>query len=72
MSENHVKIAAQARTNLTIFHAVIAVLEGGTITRIGTAQDDAQRIIRVCRSAAQKQLGAYDRSVALAAKGDAG
>lgn len=58
----YAKAAAEARTNLTIFYAVIAMLEGGTITT--SAERDAQRVIAICRSASAKQLRLMDRALA--------
>lgn len=58
---DHAKDAAAARTNLTIFHAVIAILEGGTIT--APADRDAQRIIELCKTARGKQLRLMDRAL---------
>lgn len=55
---DYVVEAAEARTDLTIFHAVIAMLEGGTLS--ARAAPAAGRIIRQCRDAAQTCLVRYD------------
>lgn len=60
-ARQHARNAACARTNLTIFHAVIEMLEGGTLT--AEADHDAHRIIGICKAAAQKQLRLMDREL---------
>ena len=59
-----VKAASVAHCDLNIFYAVIAILEGGTIS--SDSDKDAQRIIEICRSASQKALRKYDRELAAA------
>jgi hypothetical protein len=59
--EQLARAAAEARTNLTIFHAVVKILEGGTLT--APAYKDAERIIAMCHVAAFKQLRAMDRAL---------
>lgn len=54
----HAKRMAVARTDLNTLYSVIAVLEGGTIST--RHQGDVTRIIRICRSGAQKALERYD------------
>jgi hypothetical protein len=58
--------AAEARTDLTILHGVIALLEGGTISVM--CNDFVQPIIVLCRAGAQERLDAYDEAVAAARK----
>jgi hypothetical protein len=60
MKDDPVRDAAEARTDLTIFHAVIAILEGGTLS--ARSYDDAQRIIGICKAAGGKRLRDYDRA----------
>ena len=57
----HAKDAARAHTDLTIFHAVIAILEGGTIGPASST--DARRIIAHCRNAADPCLRRYDAAL---------
>lgn len=53
---------AEAHTNLTVFHAVRAILEGGTL--YGTRpQRAAQRISDLCDKAARAELAAMDKAV---------
>jgi len=56
---DHAEAAGRARCDLNIFYAVIAILEGGTLT--AHADADAQAIIKRCRQASQKALRRYDR-----------
>jgi hypothetical protein len=57
--KDNIKNASEAHTNLTIFHAVIAILEGGCI--YGQKADNAaQKIIKACKCAAYQQLKVYD------------
>lgn len=51
--------AANALANLTVFAAVAAMLEGGTITADCSAASG--RIIRACRTEQDRQLRAYDK-----------
>lgn len=58
--------AAQARSNLNIFAAIVAILEGGTIT---IESDSASRnIIRICLAEQQKCLRRYEREIAKLSK----
>jgi hypothetical protein len=54
--------AAEARCDLNIFYGVIAILEGGTVS--ARSYTDTQRIITICKSAAQKCLRRHDDAVA--------
>lgn len=54
-----VERAARAHTNLTVFHAVIILLES-SLLHGDKAQADAAKIIRLCTSARQRQLEEYD------------
>lgn len=66
MSDEHSKSmisAAHAHTNLNIFHAIIVILEGGTIYGgSGSAQRTAATIIELCKAEGARQLTAYDRA----------
>lgn len=54
--------AAHHHTDLNILHAVIAMLEGGTLyTRQG--QDAARKVIKICRVESQKQVRHYDNAL---------
>ncbi len=53
------KEAASAHCDLNILYAVIAILEGGTIS--AHCNRDAEAIIKRCQSGAQKALRRYDR-----------
>lgn len=55
--------AAEARSNLNIFHAVIAILEGGTICASASAQRTCNKIITLCQQEAARQLKAYDQAL---------
>lgn len=58
-----VREAAEAHTDLTMFYAVISLLEGGHLY-CSSSQADAQRIIGICKRAAGRRLHEYDRAVA--------
>lgn len=58
---DHAEDAAKARCDLNAFHGVIAFLEGGIISSDGSP--DADKIIRICKSANQKALRRYDRAL---------
>lgn len=60
-TDAQVRLAAEAHTNLTVFHAVIRLLEGGTLYG-ARPQRPAQQIIKLCQRAAQSELAAYDRA----------
>lgn len=60
-----VQEAAEAHTNLTVFAAVVSLLEGGHL--YGSASNDAAAlIIDLCRDEQQRCLRAYDLAVAKA------
>lgn len=65
--EKHAKAAAVARCDLNILYAVIAILEGGTIS--SDHSSDVDRIIRICKSGSQKALARYDRHLAAVERG---
>lgn len=56
--ERHIKEAAQALSDLNIFHGIIALLEGGTIH--APSQRAASYIIRHCKKASADCLSRYD------------
>lgn len=66
MSRDHVEEAAIARCDLNTLYAVIAILEGGTIS--ANHHEDVKAIIARCRSGSQKALHRYDRHCAAARK----
>lgn len=58
----NMKAAMSAHTNLHIFGAVIAIIEGGTLSSYsGTAP---ARIIAICHKEQQRLLKAMDKAVA--------
>lgn len=64
----HLHAAAEAHTNLTVFHAVISLMEGGHLYG-NTPQQSAARIIAICKSEAHRQLRTFDKHSALALQG---
>lgn len=58
--------AARAHTDLNIFAAVAAMLEGGTVS--ADAQPYDFRVITICQQAEQQCLRRYDRAIAALAK----
>lgn len=56
-----IKEAVEARSDLNIFAAVVAILEGSTVS--ADAQPDDFRIIGMCQRAQQKCLRRYDRAL---------
>jgi hypothetical protein len=66
MAENvktHANDAAQAHTNLTMFHAVMQLMEGGVLYG-ASPQGSAAKIIRICKDEAAKQLRLFDAAMA--------
>jgi hypothetical protein len=57
-----VKEASQAHCDLNIFYAVIAILEGGTLS--AERHDAVRRIITICKSESAKCLTKFDRTTA--------
>jgi hypothetical protein len=55
------KEAAVARSDLNIFAAVVALLEGGTVSADANPDDFA--VIKRCQSAQQRCLRRYDRAL---------
>lgn len=56
-----VQDAVEAHSDLNIFGAIIAILEGGTVS--ARAQPDDFRIINLCQKAQTKCLRRYDRAL---------
>lgn len=54
--------AAVARCDLNVLYAVIAILEGGTVSAKVNAT--AERIIKACKSESAKCLTRYDHALA--------
>lgn len=65
-----IKAAAKAHSDLNIFAAVVAMLEGGTLS--SDVQAIEFQIIAICQRAQQKCLARYDRAVAKAGGGTYG
>ena len=59
--------AMDAHTNLTIYGAIVAILEGGTLS--GNVGGAPARIIKICKAEQQRQLTLMDKAVAAAQKG---
>lgn len=59
----HVGAAMRAQSELNIFAAIVAILEGGTISGSNTA---SARIIKICQAEQQRQLKLMDKAVAAA------
>ncbi len=58
------KLAGQAVSDLNVFYIVISVLENGHLH--AASDKTAWRIIKICRSEAEKRLRDYDRYLAKA------
>jgi hypothetical protein len=58
-----IRIACEAHSDLNIFAAVIAILEGGTIYT-SSGYSAASKIVKLCKAETQKQLRQYDLAVA--------
>lgn len=54
--------AMDAHTNLTVYEAVVAILEGGTLS--GNVGGTPSRIIAMCRREQQRQLKLMDKATA--------
>jgi len=54
--------AMSAQTNLHVFGAVVAILEGGTLSSYSGSS--ARRIIAICHKEQQRQLKLMDKAVA--------
>jgi hypothetical protein len=61
--------ALRAHTNLSTFHAVIAVLEGGCVYSGVGSDKAAQQIINICKREQGRLLKIHDAALA---KGDGG
>ena len=59
---DHAKEAAYAHSDLNVFGAVVALMEGGTLYTSGGHQA-ASKIIRLCQTEMQRQLRAYDKAL---------
>ncbi|MBV7459450.1 MULTISPECIES: hypothetical protein [unclassified Acidovorax] len=69
LQEEHIRNAAKAHTTLTVFGAVQALLEGGTIHGGNEGGGrTALRIIKLCETEMQRQLKRYDKHFAAARK----
>jgi len=65
-AEQHIREAARAHTNLTVFGAVVAILEGGCIYGDNAT---ANRIIKACNDEMRRQLHVFDKHTAAAQAG---
>lgn len=61
-ARDHAKEAGRAHCDLNILYAVIAILEGGTIS--GACQTTTSSIIRSCKKESAKCLRRYDTAMA--------
>lgn len=57
--DDPVRRAAAAHTDLNTFHIIIQILEGGTLY-LPASHEAAQKIVRMCKTEAQRSLRAYD------------
>lgn len=57
----HAKKAAQAHSNLNIYHAVIALMEGGLL--YDGRHKTADKIVALCKQQASKELQIYDAAI---------
>lgn len=62
MAKLPIEEAAEAHTDLTVFAAVMCLMENSMISRHG--HGDEARIVRICKSAQAKALTRYDAAVA--------
>jgi hypothetical protein len=61
MTDNAEKMA-RAHTNLNIWHAIITLLESGTLYNSGAPDSNAaERVIKICKAETAKELRIYDR-----------
>lgn len=61
-----VALATRAHTDLTVFHAVVAILEGGTLSGDTSARSAASKIIAICEAEKGRQLKKLDAARASA------
>lgn len=61
-----IQAAADARSDLNIFYAVIALMESSLVTSRHFPAE--ARIVRICKTEAQKALRAFDDAVTKATK----
>jgi hypothetical protein len=61
-SRDYARLAAEAHTNLNVFHALANMVEGGTLYG-ARPQSAAAKIVRLCRYAAAKELAAFDHAM---------
>jgi hypothetical protein len=59
---DYAKAAAKARSDLNIFHAVIALMETNMLS--ADSRGDAERVIAVCRGASSDCLARIDSALA--------
>lgn len=65
MTTDHIRKAAEAHTNLSMFHAIISLCESGGFCGY---HPECDRIIAICHAGAAKQLRAYDKEIATLSK----
>lgn len=61
--KDHVRIAARAHSDLNIFYAVIAIMEGGCVYGSPGSQQAADQIIQICKCVVQRNLRTHDDAV---------
>jgi hypothetical protein len=54
--------AAQHHSDLNVFHAILAILEGGVVYS-QSGRVAAERIIKLCKEENQKQVRLYDNAL---------
>jgi hypothetical protein len=64
-------MVAQGHTDLTIFHAIISICEGGTLYRTDSHKA-ALKIIAICKAQAARSLRVHDQGLAALKDNDHG
>lgn len=57
----NISAAARAHSNLCVFGAIVAMLEGGVIEGL-SAEKAKEKIIRICKQEQQRQLTLFDQA----------
>lgn len=60
------KAAAEARSDLNVFHSVIVLMENGMLS-CPASYAAAQKIIKICKAEAGRRLTDYERAIDAAA-----
>lgn len=57
----YARLAMEAHSNLNIYHAIVAILEGGCL--YGAREKTAQKIIALCKAEGFKELKIMDAAL---------